>query len=188
VADKAGKFDWAEPDEEVHSFVNNLERSIGTYLYGRRLYDVMVFWETIDPGGQPPFIAEYAKIWRSAEKVVYSTTLQKVSSQRTRIERDFNPDAIRKMKESAADDLSVGGPALAAQAIKAKLVDEIHLFLTPVAVGGGKQALPHDVRLNLDLLDERRFGNGVVHLHYRLFGRGLDSASWWDASVSVDLR
>jgi len=172
----------------VHSFVNNLERSIGTYLYGRRLYDVMVLWETTDTGGQPPYIAEYAKIWRSADKVVFSTTLQRVSSTRTRIERDFNAEAIRKMKDAAVRDISVGGAVLAAEAIKARLVDEIHLFLTPVIVGGGKHALPQDVRLNLDLIDERRFGNGVVHVRYRLAGRGFDNATWWDASVSVDLR
>jgi dihydrofolate reductase len=167
VADEDGKFDWSAPDEEVHAFVNDLERSVGTYLYGRRMYEVMVAWENPDTFvGQPPVIRDYAEIWQAADKVVYSKTLEAVSSSRTRIERDFDPDAIREMKARAARDLSVGGPALAAQAIEAGLVDELHLFLAPVVVGGGKPSLPDGVRLELDLLGERRFGNGVVHLHY----------------------
>jgi dihydrofolate reductase len=167
VADEDGNFDWAEPDEEVHTSVNDLERQVGIYVYGRRMYEVLVSWETLDLADQPPFIREYAEIWRAADKIVYSTTLQSVSSVRTRIERDFDPEAVRQMKASAGSDISVGGPDLAAQAIQAGLVDEFHLFLTPIVVGGGTRALPDDVRIELDLLDERRFGNGVVHLHYR---------------------
>jgi dihydrofolate reductase len=168
VADEDGHFDWAAPDEEVHSFVNGLERPVGTYLYGRRMYEVMVYWETAHTlGGQPPFIQDFAHIWQAADKVVYSKTLKAVSSARTRIDRDFDPEAVRQLKATARRDLSVGGPDLAAQAIKAGLVDEYHLFLTPVVVGGGKQALPDGARLELELLDERRFDNGVVHLHYR---------------------
>jgi dihydrofolate reductase len=168
VADEDGNFDWAAPDEEVHAFVNDLERSVSTYLYGRRIYEVMVYWETADTlPDQPPVAVEFAEIWQAADKIVYSTTLETVSSSRTRIERDFDPEAIRQMKASAERDITVGGPDLAAQAIKAGLVDEFHVFLTPVVVGGGKRSLPNNVRLKLELLDERRFGNGVVHLHYR---------------------
>jgi dihydrofolate reductase len=168
VADEDGNFDWAAPDEEVHTFVNDIERPVGTYLYGRRLYEVMVYWDTAPAvAGQPAFMRDYAEIWQAADKVVYSTTLETASSARTRIERAFVPETIRQMKASAGRDISVGGPDLAAQAIKAGLVDECHLFLTPIVVGGGKQSLPNDVRLKLELLDERRFGNGVVHLHYR---------------------
>ena len=167
VADEEGNFDWAEPDEGVHTFVNDLERPIGTYLYGRRMYEVMVAWETMDLSDQPPFIQDFARIWRAADKIVHSKTLETVSSARTRIERDFDPEAVRRMKGSAGHDISVGGPELAAQAFKAGLVDECHLFLTPIMVGGGKRSLPNNVRLELELLDERRFGNGVVYLNYR---------------------
>jgi dihydrofolate reductase len=168
VADEGGNFDWAAPDEEVHSFVNDLERPVGTYLYGRRMYDVMLPWETPDTlADQQSFTQDFAEIWQAADKVVYSKTLEAVSSARTRIERDFDPEAVRQMKARAGRDITVGGPDLAAQAIKAGLVDEFHLLLTPIVVGGGKQALPNNVRLKLELLDERRFGSGVVHLHYR---------------------
>jgi dihydrofolate reductase len=167
VADEDGNFDWAEPDEEVHTFVNDLERPVGTYLYGRRLYEVMVAWETISLADQPPFMRDFAEIWRAADKIVYSTTLASVSSARTRIEREFDPQAVRQLKASAGRDLTVGGPELAAQAFKAGLVDECHLFVAPIAVGGGKQSLPNQVRVELELLDERRFGNGMVHLRYR---------------------
>jgi dihydrofolate reductase len=165
VADEDGNFDWAEPDPEVHAFVNDLERPIGTYLYGRRLYEVMVAWETITD--EQPFVHDYAEIWRSADKIVYSRTLETASSERTRIERSFDPDAVRQMKGAADRDISVSGPGLAAQAIRAGLVDEIRLFLAPIVVGGGNRALPNEVRVPLELLDERRFGNGMVHLHYR---------------------
>jgi dihydrofolate reductase len=166
VADQNGKFDWAEPDEEVHSFVNDLERPVGTYLLGRRMYEVLVAWETMTLADQPPFVRDFAQIWQAADKIVYSKTLETVSSARTRLEREFDPEAVRQLKASAVRDISVGGPDLAAQAIKAGLVDEFRLLLTPIVVGGGTQSLPDGVRLELELLDERRFGNGVVHLHY----------------------
>jgi dihydrofolate reductase len=167
VADEEGKFDWAEPDEEVHTFVNDLERPVGTYLYGRRLYEVMVAWEALDTADQPPVMRDFAQIWQAADKVVYSKTLEKATTARTRIERDFDPVAVGQMKMAAERDLMVGGPDLGSQAIAAGLVDEFHLFLTPIVVGGGKQSLPDGVRVGLELLDERRFGNGVVYLNYR---------------------
>jgi dihydrofolate reductase len=168
VADEAGDFDWAAPDQEVHTVVNDLERQIGTYLYGRRMYEVMLFWETVDRlPDQPPFVQDFAEIWQAADKIVYSRTLETVSSARTRIERAFDPEAISQLKAARDRDMSVGGPLLAAQAIEAGLVDEYHLFVVPIVVGGGKEALPHNVRQELRLLDERRFNNGVVHLHYR---------------------
>jgi dihydrofolate reductase len=168
VADEDGNFDWAAPDEEVHTFVNDLERSIGTYLYGRRMYDTMVFWETAHTlADRSPANKDFTEIWQAADKIVFSKTLESVSSTRTRIERDFDPAAIQQLKASEGRDISVGGPGLAAVAIKAGLVDECHLFLTPILVGGGNPALPNDVRVQLELIDERRFGSGVVHLHYR---------------------
>ena len=171
VADGDGGFDWSKPDEEVHTFINDLERPIGTYLYGRRMYETMVGWETMGTAAdQPPFVQDFARIWRAAEKIVFSKTLEKVASVRTRIERSFEPEAVRQLKVRADRDLTVGGPDLAAQAIRAGLVDEIHLFVTPVVVGGGKRSLPHNVRLKLELLDERRFRNDVVYLHYRTWG------------------
>jgi dihydrofolate reductase len=168
VADEHGNFDWAEPDEEVHRFVNDLERSIGTYLYGRRMYEVMAVWETMDVSDQSLVARDYAEIWRAADKVVHSTTLDTVSSARTRIEPSFDPEAVREMKAAATSDISVGGPGLAVQAIEAGLVDELHLFLNPILIGAGTQALPHNGRVQLELLDERRFESGVVHLHYRI--------------------
>lgn len=168
VADSDGAFDWSMPDEEVHSFVNDLERPVGTYLYGRRLYEVMVAWETLDVADEPEVMRDYAQLWQAAEKVVYSTTLEAVSSARTRIERQFDPGAIRRMKATAERDLSVGGPTLAAHALRAGLVDEVCLFVSPVVVGGGTPFMPNGVRLQLELLDERRFGNGVVFLRYRV--------------------
>jgi dihydrofolate reductase len=167
VADVDGNFDWAVPDEEVHTFINDLERQVGTYLYGRRMYEVMVGWESAHTlADQPPFMQDFAQIWQAADKIVYSKTLQTVSSARTRIERDFDPESVRQMKARAGSDIIVGGPDLAAQAIKADLVEEWHLFVAPTVVGGGKQSLPNNVRLKLELLDERRFGNGMVYLHY----------------------
>ena len=168
AADEDGAFDWSAPDEEVHAFVNDLERPVGTYLYGRRMYEVMVAWETMHTlPDQTPASRDYTAIWQAADKIVYSRTLETGSSARTRIERDFDPDAVRRLKAQADRDVSVGGPELAAQALRAGLVDECHLFLNPVLVGGGARALPDGVRLELELLDERRFGNGVVHLRYR---------------------
>lgn len=168
IADKDGNFDWAEPDEELHSFINDLERPVGAYLYGRGMYEVMVAWETMHTlADLPPFVLDFAAIWQAADKIVYSRTLETVASARTRIERDFDPEAVRQLKARAERDISVGGHELAAQVIEAGLVDEWRLFLAPVFVGGGKQAIPNDIRLKLELLDQRRFGNGVVYLHYR---------------------
>ena len=167
VADENGKFDWAEPDEEVHTFVNDLERSAGTHLYGRRLYEVLVAWETMDERpDQPQVILDFAEIWQAADKIVYSRTLEAVSSARTRIEREFDPEAVRKLKATSEHDLLIGGPELAAHAVRAELVDEYHLFLAPVLVGGGKRALPDGVRVDLELLDERRFASGFIYLRY----------------------
>jgi dihydrofolate reductase len=169
VADEDGNFDWAAPDEEVHTFVNDLERKVGTYLYGRRMYEVMHYWETAHTlANQPPFMQDYAQIWQAADKIVYSKTLETASSARTRIERDFDPVAVRRMKAQAERDISVGGPDLAAQALESGLVDECHLYFAPIVVGGGKRSLPKSVRLKLELLDERHFEGGVVHLHYRI--------------------
>jgi dihydrofolate reductase len=169
VADTEGNFDWSAPDEEVHRFVNELERPIGTHLYGRRMYEVMRYWETAPTGdGEPSAGQEYAKIWQAADKIVYSKSLEQVSSARTSIQREFDAEAIQQLKTAAARDISVSGPTLAARALKLGLVDECHLFLSPIVVGGGSPALPENVRLGLELLDERRFSNGVVHLHYRV--------------------
>jgi dihydrofolate reductase len=169
VEDEAGKFDWAVPDEELHRFVNDLERPIGTYLYGRRMYETMVFWETAGTGSEEPEVfRDYARVWRAAEKVVYSRTLADVGSERTRIERELDPGAVRALKDSAAGDLSIGGSELAGQAFGAGLVDECHLFLFPIAVGGGKRALADGIRTRFELQGERRFASGVVHLHYRV--------------------
>jgi dihydrofolate reductase len=168
VEDEEGKFDWAEPDEQVHAFVNDLERGAATHLYGRRMYETMVGWET-DPtlAERSPLMASFAETWQAADKVVYSTTLETVSTARTRIERAFQPDAVRAMKARADRDLTVGGPNLAAHAFEAGLVDECRLFLVPVVVGGGKPALPEGRRLNLELIEQRDFGNGTVYLRYR---------------------
>ncbi len=168
IADEDGNFDWAMPDEEVHAFVNDLARPLGTYLYGRRMYEMMVGWET-DPAlaDQSPAMRDFAEIWQAADKIVYSKTLEAVSTASTRIERDFDPEAVRRMKASAGRDVGVGGAELAAQAFRAGLVDECHLFVAPIVVGGGKRSLPEDVRVKLELLGERRFGNGMVYLRYR---------------------
>ena len=156
----------ADEDDRV---VNDLERPIGAYLYGRRMYEVMVFWETAHTlADQPPYVQDFAEIWQAADKIVYSKTLETVSSARTRIEPVFDPEAVRQLKATAARDITVGGPTLAARALEAGLVDELHLFLSPVVVGGGKRSLPDNVHLKLELLDERRFGNGAVHLRYRV--------------------
>jgi dihydrofolate reductase len=168
IEDAEGKFDWAAPDEEVHAFVNDLERPIGTHLYGRRMYETMVAWETMETAGEPGVMRDYSEIWRAAEKVVFSKTLESASSARTRIEPEFDPEAIRELKRSASAELGIGGPDLAAQALAAGLVDECHFLVSPVVVGGGKPSLPDGVQLRLELLDERRFRSGVVHLHYRV--------------------
>jgi dihydrofolate reductase len=168
VADENGKFDWAEPDEEVHTCVNEVSRPIGTYLLGRRMYEVLAYWD--DPPAldeQPSFVRDYAQIWQAADKVVYSRTLETPRTARTRIERDFDAEAIRQLKARSVRDIAVGGPGLAAHAIRAGLVDEYQLFVVPVVVGAGTKSLPPDRRIELELLDERRFGNGTVLLHYR---------------------
>ena len=169
VEDAEGTFDWSAPDEEVHAFVNDLERPIGTYLYGRRMYETMVFWETASTEvDEPAVFSDYADIWRTAEKIVYSRTLEAVSSARTRIEREFDREATLRLKQSSKADIAIGGAELAGRAIGAGLVDECLLFFCPIVVGGGKRALPDNVRSQLELLDQRRFRNGVVHLHYRV--------------------
>ncbi len=169
VADTDGNFDWSVPDEEVHAFVNDLERPVGTYLYGRRMYEVMRFWETAHTlADQPAFVLDYAAVWQAADKIVYSRTLDAVSTARTRLEPEFDPEAVRRLKTEADQDLSISGRELSAHAIRAGLVDEYRQFLGPVVVGGGQRWLPDDVRIDLELLDERRFGNGVVYLRYRL--------------------
>lgn len=169
VSDVRGNFDWAAPDEEVHAFINDLERPVGTYLFGRRMYETMVFWEDPpDLSAEPPAFQDYAQIWQAADKVVFSRTLTSVTSAKTRLERDFDPEVVHELKETTESDLSVGGPDLAAQASEAGLVDEFAVFFVPVLVGGGHRWLPDlDVHLKLELLDQRRFRSGVVYLHYR---------------------
>jgi dihydrofolate reductase len=167
INDEDGKFDWSMPDPEVHRFVNDLERPIGTYLYGRRLYEVMKYWETAHEQPDAADIElDYARVWQSAEKIVYSGTLTKLESARTRLERTFDPDAVRALKETADADVGIGGPTLSANAYRAGLVDEVRLLISPVIVGGGTRALPDRVRVDLSLAEERRFGNGVVYLRY----------------------
>jgi dihydrofolate reductase len=169
IEDSDGNFDWAAPDAEVHAFVNDRERPAGTYLYGRRMYETMQYWETADSLPDSSAVSlDFAKLWQAADKIVYSTTIETVGTARTRIERSFDPDAIRALKATADRDITVGGPDLAAHALRAGLVDEINLYVGPVVVGGGKPALPSDLFLSLELLDERRFGNGVVYLRYRI--------------------
>ena len=169
IEDKDGKFDWAVPDEQVHRFVNDLERAAGTYLYGRRMYETMAGWET-DPSfaAGSPFMQDFATIWQAADKIVYSRNLEAVSTARTRLERVFDPEAVRRLKATTAQDLLIGGPDLAAHAFREGLVDECHLFLASVVVGGGKRALPRHMLLELELLEERRFGSGTVYLRYRI--------------------
>jgi dihydrofolate reductase len=170
IEDAGGSFDWAAPDAEVHAFVNDLERPVGTHLYGRRMYETMVYWETAPTSGaiDDAIHNDFATIWQAADKVVYSTTLESAPSARTRIERAFDPDAVRELKASAERDLSIGGATLGAEALRAGLVDELHLFLSPIVVGGGKPALPDGLRIQLELLDERRFDSGTVYLQYRV--------------------
>lgn len=168
VNDVSGNFDWAAPDDEVHAFVNELERPIGTYIYGRRLYDVMKYWATEDPeADRSAAMRDYRQIWQAAHKVVFSASLDAVSTPDTRLERAFDPAAVAELKAGSRTDISIGGPTLAAAAFRAQLIDTVHLFLHPVAVGGGTPALPRDARVDLELVDERRFAGGVVHLHYR---------------------
>lgn len=176
IEDAHGRFDWSAPDVEVHAFVNDLERPIGTHLYGRRMYETMKYWETVDTGAEADadrraVSRDYAEIWRAADKIVYSRSLLAPATARTRIEHQFDSAAVERLKKSSANDLSIGGAELGGQAIAAGLVDEIHLFVNPIVVGGGKRALPGGARVGLELRAERRFRNGVVHLHYRLSAR-----------------
>jgi dihydrofolate reductase len=166
IEDADGNFDWAAPDEEVHAFVNDLERPMGTYLYGRRMYETMAVWDTMSLEGEPDVMRDFAELWRAADKVVYSRTLPGVSTGRTRLERELDMDAVRDMKRDSARDIGIGGPELAGQALAAGIVDELHLFLTPVLVGVGKHSLPPTTELSLDLRDQRRFANGTVFLRY----------------------
>jgi dihydrofolate reductase len=169
IADQSGNFDWAAPSEEVHAFVNDLERPVGTYLYGRRMYEVMLFWETADTLAEaPPVVQDYTRIWQAADKIVFSTTLDAVSSVRTRRERTFDPAMIRELKDSSERDISIGGPTLAASAISAGLVDEYQLFVVPILIGGGTRAFPDEFRQPLELVAERRFASGVAYLNYRV--------------------
>ena len=168
IEDEEGSFDWSAPDEEVHGFVNDLVRPVGTYLYGRRMYETMVYWETAHLiADASAYFRDYTNLWQKAEKIVYSMTLQAASSARTHVEREFDPEKVRQLKSTEGRDITVAGPDLAAQAIGAGLVDELQLFLAPIIVGGGKPSLPKQVRLNLELLEQRRFGSGVVFLRYR---------------------
>ncbi|MFL5766974.1 MAG: dihydrofolate reductase family protein [Actinomycetota bacterium] len=167
ISDERGNFDWAAPDQEVHQAVNDLERGVGTSLYGRRMYEVLREWQTMDVAEAPAFVQEYADIWRSADKVVYSRSLEEVTTPKTRLERDFDASQVERMKASSEADLSIAGAALAAEAFRAGIVDDVHLFVVPHLVGGGTRALPNGVRRPLRLESERRFGNGTVHLHYR---------------------
>lgn len=168
IEDKDGNFDWAAPDEEVHKFINDLERSAGTHLYGRRMYETLMVWET-DPSFtvDSPLLIDFAEIWQAADKIVYSKTLETVPTRRTKLERSFDPTVIRQLKETVERDILIGGPELAAHAFQAGLIDEYQLFLTPIIVGGGKPALPANVRVELELLEERRFDSGVVFLRYQ---------------------
>lgn len=166
IEDEKGNFDWAAPDQEVHSFVNDLLRPIGTYLFGRRMYETMLYWESAHALQDQPAVHDFAGIWQSADKIVYSKTLETVSSARTRIERDFDADAIQQLKSTAGCDISVSGPELGAQAIEAGLVDEFHLFVVPIVIGGGKRYLSNNVRVKLELVAERRFDSGTVYLCY----------------------
>jgi dihydrofolate reductase len=173
LEDETGAFDWSEPNDEVHAFWNEHERQIGTSLYGRRMYETMRVWEDDDwLAGEPAVVLEYAEIWRDADKVVYSTSLAGVSTARTSLERQFDPEAVRRLKASSGSDLSIGGAGIAAEAFRHGLVDECVLLLYPVLVGGGKPALPRGVRLDLELLDHGRFGNGVVHVRHAVRNRG----------------
>ena len=172
IEDESGNFDWAAPDEEGFAFINDLLRPIGMYLYGRKMYETMAIWQTPDvippdvvPGGTPAML-DFARTWQAADKIVYSKSLGTVSTPKTRLEREFDPQAVRDWKAQLPHDVSVGGPTLAAHAIRSGVVDEIHLFVVPIVIGGGKQVLPSNVRVELDLLDERRFANGMVYLRY----------------------
>lgn len=163
-----GNFDWAAPDEEVHRFINDLERAAGTHLYGRRMYETLAVWET-DPSlaADSPITRDFADIWQAADKIVYSRTLQAIPTRKTQLQRNFDPEAVRQLKETARQDILIGGPELAAEAFRAGLIDECQVFLAPVIVGGGKRSIPAHIRLELELLEEHRFNSGVIFLRYR---------------------
>jgi len=174
IEDEGGDFQWAAPDEEVFTFINELERLVGTHLFGRRMYETMLFWETAQTAAdQPACVREFQRLWHAADKVVYSTTLEAVSSARTQLQREFDPHTIRDLIASQARDISVGGPGLASHALKAGLVDECHLFVVPQLVGGGKPAFPAGVRTRLELLDQRHFRSGVQFVRYRVGTSGV---------------
>jgi dihydrofolate reductase len=167
IEDEKGSFDWGVPDPELHAYINDLARPIGTELYGRRMYETMAVWQTVEGPDIAPEEADFAELWRAVDKVVYSRTLPAVTTPRTRLEREFDPEAVRRLKDDVDHEISVSGPNLAAHAFRAGLIDEVNLFVFPVVVGGGKPGLPRDIRIDLELVDERRFGNGAVHLRYR---------------------
>lgn len=168
MEDERGNLEWSISDDELFEFWTDFQRPIGTYLYGRQMYESMVYWETANAkkDDQPEELREFAQIWRVADKIVYSNTLQSVSSAKTKLEREFDPDVVRKLKQSSAADITIGGPKIAGQAMNAGLIDECHLLVNPIVLGGGKRALPDNLRMRLELLGERRFQSGVVHLHY----------------------
>ena len=166
TVDATGNFDFTAPDEEVHAFINDLLQPVGTFLFGRKMYETMSVWETWDTVAEPRVVKDFATFWHRTNKVVYSHGLHTVGTRLTRIEREFVPNEVRALKESSAENLEVGGAHLASEAFRAGLVDELHMFFSPVIVGGGTRALPDDLRLNLSLLDERHFASGVVYLHY----------------------
>ncbi|MBP9503587.1 MAG: dihydrofolate reductase [Candidatus Promineofilum sp.] len=171
IEDERGDFGWAAPDEEVHAYVTELTSSVGTYLYGRKMYEMMVYWETAHMiPDESPVVLDWARQWQAADKIVFSRTLAEPRSARTRIEREFDPEMVRRLKTEAEHDITVDGPELAAQALRAGLVNEIQMYVFPVIVGGGKRFFPDDVRLDLELIDERRFGSGVVALRYTVRG------------------
>ncbi|MCU1575085.1 MAG: deaminase [Micrococcaceae bacterium] len=185
TVDAQGNFDWSAPDEQVHAFINDRERSVGTYLFGRRMYEVMSYWESSDIlADESPIARDFAQIWQAANKVVYSTTLDRPITARTRLERSFDPDTVRQLKEVSPSDLSIGGPELAAQALRAGLVDECQLYLVPVAVGGGTPYLPAGLRVPLELVQERRFEGGTVFLQYRVTGQPVPESDWKESADS----
>lgn len=173
IADAAGNFDWGEPDAEVHSYLNDLERSAGVHLYGRKLYEVLAVWEEFyEKPDLPEVYRDYATLWHHAQKVVFSRTLTEVNTPRTSLERSFDPEALRRLKAQTPGDLVIGGAELAGQALMAGLVDELNLVIPPVLLGGGKRALPKNFSTTLELAVQRQFANGVVHLGYRVGNAG----------------
>ena len=169
MEDQDGNFGWTEPNDEVFKFITDLMRPIGTHLLGRRMYETMMVWET-----DPKFAAEsslkrdFAEVWQAANKIVFSTTLENLPTRKTQLMRSFEPETIRQLKANSEHDILIEGPEIASHAFRAGLIDECHLFILPVVVGGGKSAIPNNLRLNLELLEEQHFGNGTVYLRYRI--------------------